>query len=228
MNSMRRLLELERETERQFVAHAEAHEANPKGWPASLLMFHIAQWRGRMRQALDDVRVGRPQTLPPENTDEFNDAELPDGAGVSLEDAAARSDIAIAAIIDLYDAVGERPFSWRISRTTTEALIRNSYLHPRQHMYEYLLENGDSSNAQRLVEEGVNEMRQVGAPPITLGTVIYNLACVRVAQGRTYEALPLLKEALDMRPDLRDLAARDKDLEPLKNDAGFRALVTGT
>ncbi|TMD33974.1 MAG: hypothetical protein E6I95_07340 [Chloroflexi bacterium] len=228
MNSMRRLLELERETELHFVAHAEANESNPKGWPASLLMFHLAQWRGRMRQALDDVRAGRPQTLPPENTDEFNDAELPDGAGVSLKDAAARSDIAIAAIIDLYDAVGERPFSWRISRTTTEAVIRNSYIHPRQHMYEYLLENGDSSDAHRLVEEGVNEMRQVGAPPITLGIVIYNLACVRVGQGRTDEALPLLEEALDMHPDLRDLLAGDEDLEPLKNDARFRALAAET
>jgi hypothetical protein len=228
MNSMRRLLELERETELNFVTHAAANEANPKGWPASLLMFHLAQWRGRMRQALDDVRVGRPQTLPPENTDEFNDAELPDGAGISLEDAAARSEIALAAIIDLYDAVGERPFAWRISRRTTEAVIRNSYIHPRQHMYEYLVENGDPWNAHRLAEEGVNEMRQVGAPPTTLGTVIYNLACVRVAQGRTDEALPLLEEALDMSPDLRDLLAGDEDLEPLKNDVRFRALVAGT
>src|SRR3984893_8182132 len=160
MNSMRRLLELERETELNFVTHAEANETNPNGCLGPLLMFPLAQWRGRMRQALYDIRVGRPQTLPPENTDEFNDAELPDGAGVSLEDAAVRSDNALVAIIDLYDTVGDRPFAWRISRTPTEAVIRNSYIHPRQHMYEYLLENGDSWNAHRLAEEGVNEMRQ--------------------------------------------------------------------
>ena len=35
MNSMRRLLELERETELNFVTHAAANEANPKGWPAT-------------------------------------------------------------------------------------------------------------------------------------------------------------------------------------------------
>jgi hypothetical protein len=40
--------------------------------------------------------------------------------------------------------------------------------------------------------------------------------------------LPLLEEALDMRPDLRDLLAGDEDLEPLNNDARFKALVAGT
>ena len=226
MSAVRRLLESERETERRFAAVAKAHETAPKGWPASLLLFHLAQWRGRMVVALSDVRDGRQQTLPPENTDEFNDAELSDGAGVSLEVAAARCDEALASMIELYEAVGERPFSWRISKTTTEAVVRSGYIHPRLHITEYMKENGDTPGAHRLVEEGVSEMQETGAPPAALGTAIYNLACVRVAQGRMDEALKLLEEAIPLRSDLAATAATDPDLGPLRDHAGFRALVS--
>jgi hypothetical protein len=226
MSDVRRLLESERETERRFAADAKAHETTPKGWPASLLLFHLAQWRGRMVIALSDIRDGRPQTLPPENTDEFNDVELSGGAGVSLEDATARCDEALASMIELYDAVGERPFSWRISKTTTEAVVRSGYIHPRLHIVEYMKENGDTANAYRLVEKGVSELRDAGAPPAPIGTAIYNLACVRVAQGKVDEALKLLEEAIALRSDLAATAAIDPDLAALRDHPGFRALVS--
>ena len=153
MNPVRRLLESEHEAERSFVADARASEVDPKGWPAPLLIFHLAQWRGRMRQALSDVRDGRAQTVPPKNTDEFNDTELPQGAGVSLDEAASRSDAALAAIINLYDEVGERPFAWNSSRTTTEAIIRNSVR----------LAQGQADGALSLLAEAISMRPELAA-----------------------------------------------------------------
>jgi len=224
MTDVRRALEAEREMEREFVAEARKSETAPKGWPAALVMFHICMWRERVCNALTEVREGRSYTQPP-NQDEVNDAELASGLGVSLTDIAERSDVLLASLIKLWDDLGERPFKWYGNNTTTEAILRNSYVHPRNHIVDYLKDNGDADGAHRLQEDAAAEMREFAAPPIALGAALYKLACARVAQDRLDEALELLVEAFPMRPDMKEAAPKDPDLEALHDNPGFKALV---
>ena len=226
MTDVRKALEAEREMEREFVAMARALETAPKGWPAALILFHTCMWRERLRNALTDVREGRAYTPPPENIDETNDEELAGGLGVALADIAERSDVLLASLITLWDEMGERPFKWYISTTTTEALLRNSYVHPRNHIVAYLNENGNPTGAQRLQEDAATEMREIAAPASALGVTLYNLACARVAQDRLDEALELLIEAFPMRPDLKEAAPKDMDLEALHDNPAFKALTS--
>jgi hypothetical protein len=220
-------LESQRDLEREFVAEALKSETQPKGWPAALVMFHISMWRERLRNALTEFRHARPyNSAPPESIDEINDAELASGIGTPLPDAAARSDKLLNELIALAGELGDRPFKWFTANTTGEALLRNSYVHPRNHIGEYMRENGDGAAFQRLVEEGASEMRAVGAPAHILGATLYDLAGVRVAQGRTDDALALLEEALPMRPDARLVAATDRDFAPLRENARFKAVIT--
>jgi hypothetical protein len=211
--------------EREFVAEARRSEKAPKGWPAALNLFHICMWRERLKNALTDVQEGRAYTPPPGDVDETNDAELAGGLGVALVDIAERSDVLLASLIKLWDDLGERPFKWSTNNTTTEAILRNSYVHPRGHVAAYLKENGDPAGAERLVEDAATEMREIDAPPIVLGIVLYNLACTRVAQDRLDEALELLVEAFPMRPDLKESAPKDRDLEMLHDNPAFKALT---
>jgi len=212
--------------EREFVAEVRKSEKQPKGWPAALILFHISMWRERLRNALTDVRDGRPYPPPPQNVDEVNDAEVASGLGVSLADISDRSDTLLTSLIALSEQLGERPFKWFTASNTTEALLRNSYIHPRNHIVDYLKENGDDAGAYRLVEEAVSEMRDVSAPPLALGAVLYNLAGVRATQGRLDEAIELLEEALPMRPDMKAGASTDSDLAPLRDDARFKEMVS--
>ncbi len=188
-------------------------------------MFHFGMWRERMRNALTDLAEGRPTVPPPPNTDEVNDAELPGGIGTPLTDAAARSDHLLSEIIELYGRVGDRPFEWYRAKTTTDAVLGNSYTHPRTHIYEYLLENGDVERAVRLFEDAVPEMTAASSAPGVRAIALYNLACARVHQKRIDEAFANLKEALQVRPDLREVAAADTDMVPLKDDARFQELI---
>ena len=220
---LRDLLRAERETERQFVAAALAAESQPEGWPASLIFFHISRWRGRLRRALTDEREGRGHAPLAVDIDALNDAELAQGAGVSLDEAAAAADEELRALIGLAEA--DRPFAWGPATTVAEALIRNSYIHPRNHMAAYLRENGDRPAADRMFEEAATELRALGAPPFSLGAALFNLAAVRVAQGRHDEALGLLEEAAPMRPDLSQAASSDAELAPLKGDPRFQELT---
>jgi hypothetical protein len=218
---VRELLKAERETEKRFVAAAQV-EAMPKGWPAALNMFHVAQWRRRLRNALTEDRDGREHAPLPTNIDELNDAELPKGAAVPLAEAAASADAELAKLIELAERDG--PFRWGPTNTVSEALIRNSYIHPRNHMSAYLRENGDGPAADRMLEEAATVLRDAAAPPFCLGAALYNLAGVRAGQGRHMDALDLLEEAAPMRPDLLAAAARDSDLAPLRDEPRFLAL----
>jgi tetratricopeptide (TPR) repeat protein len=224
---VRQALEAQKKVEQDFVEEARRTETAPKGWPAALVMFHLGMWRERMRKALTDLSESREPNLPSESLDEINDAELASGIGTPLADAAARSEHLLGEIMDLYDWLGDRPFQWYRAKTTTEAVLGNSFTHPRGHLYEYLRENGDIDRANRLWEEAVTLLREVNSPPLLIGASLYNLACARAYQGRLDEALVLLEEAFPMRPDFKERAPKDSDLEALHDDARLKALIAG-
>jgi hypothetical protein len=145
------LLETQRRAERDFVAQAAGETAPSKGWSAALTMFHFARWRGRLLHAMSEHAAGRQYGPPAGSIDELNDAELPAGSRLSLADAAAESDAAFGALLGLWSSFGDRPFNWFMATTTAEALVRNSYSHPRIHLAGYHLERGDARRAQEII-----------------------------------------------------------------------------
>ena len=54
---------------------------------------------------------------------------------------------------------------------------------------------------------------------------LYNLACCEALAGRKEDAIEHLRVAFDKRPGLRDLAKDDTDLDPIREEPGFRELV---
>ncbi|HKC19446.1 MAG TPA: hypothetical protein VKE27_07405 [Candidatus Dormibacteraeota bacterium] len=126
------------------------------------MMFHVAMWRERMRDALKTTIDGGEYSLPG-TRDEINDAELPKGIGTPLADAAARADHLLTEVIELFAIIGDKQIKWFSQVSTQESLLRNSYTHPRRHMYDYLTENGESEQARKLVEDGLRELREMSA-----------------------------------------------------------------
>ena len=147
--------------------------------------------------------------------------------GVSLAGAAARSDAALTSIMAMWETMGDRPFKWYLTESTGEAILRNSYLHPRNHLADQLLQMGEVTRSQQLIEETASELRAVEAPGRVLGAAIFNLAVIRAQQVRSDEAIALLEEGLALRPDLKAVAAEESDLATLRDSARFRALVEG-
>jgi tetratricopeptide (TPR) repeat protein len=226
MKNVGMLLEAQRQAEREFVAEAEMETGAPKGkWSAALTMFHLARWRGRLLQAMSELASGREFDPPTGKIDELNDAELSTGVGLSLADAAAESDTAFGGLIDLWSKLGDWPFKWYMATTTAEALVRNSYSHPRIHLAGYHLDRGDTRRAQAIFEETAAELRRADATQHILGAALCNLAGARVAQGRLDDALDLLDEALPMRTDLAAPVSTDSAFEKLRDSPRFQTLV---
>jgi len=220
-------LRKQQDLEKAFVAEAAGKPEPSSGWTPTMTMFHIAQWRDRLWNGLTETAAERPVNAPPGNIDELNDAEMVGATGVSLVDAAARSEAALTSIIAMWETLGDRPFNWYISETTGEAILRNSYLHPRIHIADQFLQRGDAARSQRLTEETASELRAVEAPERVLGAALYNLAAVRATQLRSDEALDLLEESLAMREDLRSGAAANEDFASVRGEPRFRALTQG-
>lgn len=55
--------------------------------------------------------------------------------------------------------------------------------------------------------------------------LIYDLAVIRLAAGKRAEALVALEKALRLNPNLKKQAAVDKDLDALRSDPAFQAMV---
>ncbi|HVS07637.1 MAG TPA: hypothetical protein VHK65_15925 [Candidatus Dormibacteraeota bacterium] len=158
------LLESQGETERRFAAEAATEPDFPGGWSAGLLMAHIAAWRTRLRDSLIEASRGLPVSGPPGDIDGVNAAQLARDAGISLEEAAVLAQTRLADLQDLWATIGDRPFSWFTAKTIGEALVRNSYVHPRRHLAEHYVERGDRARGDRLKTETLAELRRVGAP----------------------------------------------------------------
>lgn len=225
MNDILPLLQKESDLEKAYVAEAAGRPEPTSGWTPTMTMFHLAKWRERLWNGLTEAVEERPVNAPPGDIDEFNDAEMAGAAGVSLAEAAARSDAALTSIIAMWETMGDQPFKWYISESTGEAILRNSYLHPRNHFADQFLQRGEESRSNALTEETASELRAVGAPERVLGAALCNLAAVYARQNRSDEALDLLEEGLSMRPDLKAAAADDPNLVPLRETARFRALI---
>lgn len=147
-----------------------ASEKAPKGWPAALVMFHVAMWRERLRDCLRTTSEGGRYELPGER-DEINDAELSNGIGTPLADAAARSGQLLTEIVELLPKVGDRTVNWFGERGASDAVLRNSYSHPRRHICDYMIENGDRDGARKLLDEGLAEMQALSAPDYVTGVL---------------------------------------------------------
>ena len=226
MKDVLSLLQKQRDLEKAFVAEAAAKPEPAAGWTPTMTLFHLAKWRERLWNGLTEVAAERPVNAPPGNIDELNDAEMAGATGVSLADAAAQSDAALTSIIAMWETIGDQPFNWFISESTGEAILRNSYLHPRIHLADQFLQWGEAARGQRLTEETASELRSVEAPTRVLGAAIYNLAAVRAKQLRSDEALNLLEESFAMREDLRSSAAGDEDFASVRGEPRFRALTS--
>ena len=143
-------------------------EHAPRGWPAALVMFHIAMWRERLRDSFRASIEGVDYRLPG-NPQEINDAELPNGIGTPLADAAARAEHLLSELIELYERMGDRKFNWLAQVSAAEAVLRNSYSHARRHMHDYFSENDELDKAHAIVEAGLRELRELEASDYVLG-----------------------------------------------------------
>lgn len=86
--------------------------------------------------------------------------------------------------------------------------------------YGYLQE-GDPDRGLAVLREGLADKGEDNA------RLLYDLACLESLTGRTDDALAHLGRALELDPAIAGHAARDPDLDPIRDDARFPAEARG-
>jgi tetratricopeptide (TPR) repeat protein len=81
-----------------------------------------------------------------------------------------------------------------------------------------LYEAGDYAAAADRALELVREHPEYVAP-------LYNLACCESLAGRPDDAIKHLRRAIDAWEPFRELAAKDSDFDPIRDEPGFKELV---
>jgi tetratricopeptide (TPR) repeat protein len=74
-------------------------------------------------------------------------------------------------------------------------------------------------------EEAADRGRELIEAHPEYGALVYNVACCESLAGRTEDAIEHLRLAIDRNEGVRKLAAKDPDLDAIRNEPAFKELV---
>jgi quercetin dioxygenase-like cupin family protein len=80
------------------------------------------------------------------------------------------------------------------------------------------LQKSDPDKAREALRDGLTIHPQSAS-------VYYGMACVEALDGNTDDAIASLRQAIELRPETREWARKDSDLESIRSDERFRSLV---
>ncbi len=189
----------------------------PGDWSPKDHQAHLSAWKARQADRIAATREGRPPLTDEREDDEIN-AEL----------QAARADWDWAAVEAEADEIAARlesevraidPATLRENERLVGGLFGNGPFHALAH-FGWLLDAGigDARRVEAFAEEEERLIADSSLSDRDLGLGLYNLACSHAVARRVDRARPLLRKALQLRPDLAEWARQDPDLEGMRSE----------
>ena len=202
--------------------------SGPGKWTPKDHLAHLTAWRLVAVDELDAVRTGRrPQSVS--DVDDVENAKIYKRThrrpAAALIDEGSNSWAELSAAVE--DCTREdlaKPRPHHADQPAWQAVPGNGYFHLAEHLAYLHTERGDHASAESAAK-WAHEMA-VTADARGRATADYNLACFYAARGRAEEAMPLLRSGLKLRPDLRDWAKKDKDLDPIRSTPELAKLLS--
>jgi hypothetical protein len=112
------------------------------------------------------------------------------------------------------------PFGWQSDGAGRDTFWDSSVPDNVHHMAEHLLhlqtETGDDAAAERSARWAYEIAIATLTGDRGRGAADYNLGCYYAVRARLDEAMPYLLRGMELRPDLRDWAKQDSDLELIR------------
>jgi len=189
-------------------------------WAAKDHLAHLAWWRTRAARVIDAARTGAepPPSVEDDTQNALIYAETKDLA------VAAVSENAKAAWRALQDAIlacSEEDLRRRHPHAAGSEIwetVPGHAGHIGTHLMWWYLERGEVERAEAAELWAYGVESEAFPEPAKRADATYNLACFYSRVGRTGKALELLRESLEAKPALRELARRDPDLDPIRGE----------
>ena len=200
-------------------------------WAPKEIIVHNAYWR---EHEIERAKARLRGEAPPAFAEylRMNTESFADLATHSWDQAIARSQRAtedlIAAIERLPDSA-LTPTAGAADGPATAVLlasiISNGYQHPEEHLAEIAAARGDQERAATIQRRILDSVVALDAGAEVTATVRYNLACALADHGPRAEVITLLRQSFADSPRLIALSRQDSDLDPLRDDPDFQALI---
>lgn len=225
-----RAVEEGRTREAELEALVVDQPANSDGtWNAKDHLAHLAWWRRRSANTLNAVRTGGELPPPVDDDDAVTNAiiygEIKDRPAADVKADARES---WAALREAVEASSEADLSMphpRFPNSQVWEVVPGAVGHAGTHVWSWYLDVGDEERAEPVAKWALDLDGRFFKEPEQLADSRYNLACFYARIGKTDEALLLLRESFAAKPDLRDLARRDHDLDRIRDEPGFKEVV---
>jgi hypothetical protein len=226
------LLEKGYQAEKEFIASLSNEERNAEGtfehWTAKDNVAHNAFWRKRHADNVLEVLTGAFPTE--EDTDDINEEvyaqykdQTWDEVKTLLDTSFNRMGEAFAALSE-DDLQNDKFYPWDQGRPLWRELVVNIYTHVILHLSEWNIKKGNKPRAAEMYRELISHLITLDDSPDWQGTIRYNNACSFSLLGDKETAISELGEALKLNPGLTDWSKEDQDFEPIREEAGYKAL----
>ena len=230
-DKLRHLVEAGRQKEASdLLPHVDdAPPALPRRWTARDQLAHLTAWRLIATTELNAVRTGG---TPPDVAEE-NDVEnakiyarTHDQKSASVLDEARHSlDLLLAAVEACSEEDLEKPRTHRPEQPAWQIIPGNTYFHVAQHLGYWSSERGDEAPAEEAAKWAHELATKTFPEDRRRGVADYNLGCFYAVRGRSEDAMPYLRSAFELRPDLREWAKEDTDLDAIRSDPELTSLL---
>jgi len=215
----------------QIPPELRSARGTPESWSTRDNLIHLAVWKLFFVQAMEEPAFG-PEDPGPEHTDAMNRTIFLSGSHLTWEQAEAfLAHVHRRTILALQRFGAEaledvHLFPWLNGQPLWRRLLGSAVMHPVFHYALIFQQIGLPQEALRMQERMLLFLDAVSPQRAWLGTGRYNLACAYALSGERERALEWLAEGLRLQPDLAEFSKTDSDLDSIRNDPRYLAMLT--
>ena len=220
------------QVEKEFIATLADEERNADGtfenWTAKDCIAHNAYWR--KHHAEDVLAVLAEKTPIQPNDDQINKEVYSRYKDQSWEDIDTLVDSGLQRMGEAIASISEDDlqrddfYPWEQGIPLWREIVGNIYSHPVIHLSEWHIKRGYPARAAEMYQEMTRQLISLDDGPAWQGTIRYNNACSFSLLGDKETAINELREALKLNPGLTEWSRQDPDFEPIRGEAGYKAL----
>ena len=227
------LLERAHQAQQEWIADLSPAEretiGTPEEWSPKDMLAHTTFWQQVTVERLAAAQRG---TEPPKYDDfqTVNEQIFEERREHTWQQVVDDAQHTYAALIEQVRNLDEQAltdpqrFAWNNGRALASSILGNGHWHPLEHVARHYFAHGEPVRASELLERTVVREPALEVLPQDRGAGLYNLACLYATLGHPEKALPLLPDALRLRPDLIEWSKQDSDLDVLRGEPAFKAL----
>jgi tetratricopeptide (TPR) repeat protein len=232
-NKLTDLLERGCQAEKGFIEELTDTERDAKStiekWSAKDVIAHNSHWRKHHAENLLAALTGKTPTRT-DDIDHANEEIYYQYRDQSWEAVEALTKNSCDRVKEALHALGDEDlrridfYPWQEGRPLWRFVVGNVYTHPILHLSDWHIKKGNLAQAVKMYQEMTSVLTDLDDSPDWQGTIRYNLACSYSLAGEKEKAISELNEALKLNPALTEWSKQDPDFEPIRGEAGYKAL----